>query len=296
MNTFHPAFRNNTFPPAEDLISISKLPPGRPVHINSHLQVLIWDPQDTVTAGHRVPPALPAEKMLLVFELSPPGTPHLKISGLYGQDSPGPPPVNLRNSIFVFMVSPVLLRLFSPRGHAPMSPGRTDQRIGPGSPEDARMLEAAKQLVLLGRKNSRDAPGQLCFAEQSLSLLHLALGRSPGMSGPAAKSDRENVLYCCDRIAEAIRKGEKAPGLKNAARSCGMSVSKFRRIFRCCCRRSYHEFCTDEKLNHAFHLLYHEKKQVKYVAAVSGYSGYGFFIKRFKRKFGVAPHSILNER
>ncbi len=58
--------------------------------------------------------------------------------------------------------------------------------------------------------------------------------------------------------------------------------------------KNFSELKLDYQFEHAVHLLMHSRLTVDEIAQQSGFAGANYFIRRFKKKFGVTPHVYRN--
>ena len=78
------------------------------------------------------------------------------------------------------------------------------------------------------------------------------------------------------------------------AEQAGLSVNYFSTTFKNQMQCSYSEYLLNLKLNYARNLIVSERlTNIHTVASQVGFSSTSYFIKVFKKKFGVTPKKIL---
>ncbi len=287
MKNFNASLLSNGTKPIKDLPEDLH---GKSIYINENLHILHLYQQDfeKVSLSALCPGHL---KLALFFDPTRDSPDSVRLHVLQHTDNnlvsqPG-------TNLIILSVSHQLLRLLIPlKNNAPIL-SHECFRLDLNSRKRSSILMMLVDLASLISVRTADASQLLYLTEKSLRLITFAFENTCPLSIDHSLSDLDKIFEIYDNTPAAIRSGYGLPDLKNAASHCGMCVTKFQRLFQTSFKLNYNEYCIEEKLNYAFTLLYYEKKQVKCAAAMAGYTNSPFFIRRFKKKFGLAPHELL---
>ncbi len=159
----------------------------------------------------------------------------------------------------------------------------------------------AEQLSEMVRERMReDPPAPLIYAALGVRLLATLARRLRGL--PEATSPRLRSVQ--DRVGDVRARMRSEPWLvwsvSGMARLAGLSVSRFRALYRAVHGTSPQEDLIAARLERACGLLTHAPAPVGEVAAACGFSDPHYFSRLFSRRIGVAPsayyHALLNRR
>lgn len=103
-------------------------------------------------------------------------------------------------------------------------------------------------------------------------------------SGKAAGTDLVHKI-----AAYGFRHLDRPVTVDELAAKCNYSRWYFSKIFRAAAGMSPSEFIMEQKLTAAVQIIQHENLPVKELAARCGFTDPGYFIRRFKRRYGITP-------
>ncbi len=86
---------------------------------------------------------------------------------------------------------------------------------------------------------------------------------------------------------------EALPSVKALARRFGIEEHTLRQAFKAHYGTSIYQFYQDARLKKGYQLILHTRLQLKEIAYQCGFGSYINFYKAFKKKFGMAPSSLL---
>jgi AraC-like DNA-binding protein len=165
--------------------------------------------------------------------------------------------------------------------------------------------ELRRQVLTIGRELRRESMAKRPYWEQlaKLDLLRLLveLVRDwehrdiPGLSTPTGAETRD-----LPRLMPALAAVHACPWRKleveEAAAACGLSVSRFRSLFRRVLHSSYGRFCLHARLSYAAHLLVRSDHPVSAVAEEAGFTDGSHLHRRFVERYACTPVEFRNRR
>ena len=83
--------------------------------------------------------------------------------------------------------------------------------------------------------------------------------------------------------------------IEEAARLCNYSESFFMKVFKVSTGFTFTEYLNNYRLEKAEEILKETEKNVSEAASLCGFESLSYFIKCFKKKFGVTPHKLKNQ-
>lgn len=84
------------------------------------------------------------------------------------------------------------------------------------------------------------------------------------------------------------------PSIKEMAKTCGMSISRFQLAFKQVYGSTAYEYFKDMKMNYALFLLQNSDYSIQVVALKVGYTNAGHFAGIFKKTYGMSPKEYRN--
>ena len=165
--------------------------------------------------------------------------------------------------------------------------------------------ESRRQMLAIGRELRREATAKRAYWEQTakLNLLRLLveLVRDwehhdlPALGAPTGPEARD-----LPRLMPALAAVHACPwrrfGVEEAAAACGLSVSRFRSLFRRVLHSSYGRFCLHARLSYAAHLLVRSDHPVSTVAEEAGFTDGSHLHRRFVERYACTPVAFRNRR
>jgi len=166
--------------------------------------------------------------------------------------------------------------------------------VGPVIRSEARAaaLGAALLHQIETLKEGRGRGGELRLRARLLDLMGLLIDHgteqsSDALPGPYPRTRRRDLIA---GLIEAMRRADVSDlTVEDAAQGLNLSVRHFRRLFREQTGRSFHEFLTELRVEHAKHLLLQSDQKIIEVAWDTGYGSLSQFNLVFKKMTGVSP-------
>lgn len=202
---------------------------------------------------------------------------------LHGMQTPGP------ESAYLAFVFPLSWLRFTHADEAaeqylnPLAEGSAQaaNRLPPAAAQTAAaLLDDAAALYASG------APGAWLGIKADMLRLYYALYAAGLVGGSAAGSGQETLLaisrYIQEHSAEALT-------LTALGRQFHMSPKYFSAYFQKHFFRSFTDYLTAVRLEHAKQLLQQTDADIELVAQRAGFSASSYFIRTFRRAFGMTP-------
>jgi AraC family transcriptional regulator, arabinose operon regulatory protein len=151
----------------------------------------------------------------------------------------------------------------------------------------SRILGAAAGMAVAFRLPVKRA------AELALNRLDELLLWADGIvRGDAALHADPRILGAMDRLTSGL---DRPFDLGGAARSSGLSVSRFCQLFKAVSGETPQRFSERARLNHAMFLLRESVLTASEVAAQCGYDDPLYFSRRFRKWFGAPPTAFRSK-
>ncbi len=129
-----------------------------------------------------------------------------------------------------------------------------------------------------------------CALNHVLALFLLQCDRTR----PPAKAEESDAHRIQAAVVYIHRRFTGALSEEEVAKSTGLSTHYFSALFRRHMQCSYAAYLLDLRLRYARHLIENEHKtKVADITAAVGFSSVSYFIKVFKKKYGVTPGALI---